>query len=84
VQKLWLSYRDAKCAFLAKDDESMMGYMAPPTAAWTRPRAARSSCATSAVDLRLETARAIGLTERVAAVTKFDVRFDLNQRPFWV
>jgi len=27
VQKLWLSYRDAKCAFLAKDDESMMGYM---------------------------------------------------------
>jgi uncharacterized protein YecT (DUF1311 family) len=28
VQKLWLSYRDAKCAFLAKNDESMMGYMA--------------------------------------------------------
>jgi uncharacterized protein YecT (DUF1311 family) len=28
VQKLWLSYRDAKCAYLAKDDESMMGYMA--------------------------------------------------------
>ena len=28
VQKLWLSYRDAKCAFLAKNDDSMMGYMA--------------------------------------------------------
>ena len=28
VQKLWLPYRDAKCAFLAKDDDSMMGYMA--------------------------------------------------------
>ena len=27
VQKLWLAYRDAKCAFLATDDPSMMGYM---------------------------------------------------------
>lgn len=27
VQKLWLSYRDAKCDYLKKDDESMMGYM---------------------------------------------------------
>lgn len=28
VQKIWLTYRDAKCAFLATNDESMMGYMA--------------------------------------------------------
>lgn len=28
VQKLWLSYRDAKCAFLETNDETMMGYMA--------------------------------------------------------
>ena len=27
VQKLWLSYRDAKCAFLETDETSMMGYM---------------------------------------------------------
>ncbi len=27
VQKLWLSWRDAKCAFLQTDDPSMMGYM---------------------------------------------------------
>jgi uncharacterized protein YecT (DUF1311 family) len=27
VQKMWLAYRDAKCAYLAKDDETMMGYM---------------------------------------------------------
>ena len=27
VQKMWLAYRDAKCAYLEKDDETMMGYM---------------------------------------------------------
>ena len=27
VQKMWLAYRDAKCAYLQKDDETMMGYM---------------------------------------------------------
>lgn len=28
VQKIWLTYRDAKCAFLATNDDTMMGYMA--------------------------------------------------------
>lgn len=27
VQKLWLSYRDARCKFVETDDPSMMGYM---------------------------------------------------------
>jgi len=51
VQNLWLSYRDAKCAFLRQDDETMMGYM---NAAFCRlkPRAARASFANLPVERR--------------------------------